>query len=125
MQRTHVKGTTMNIRFEHSAVRLAAGETISVIDGSGVRIAAGSGRVWITQEHDTRDILLRPGQNFTLDRNGTAIVEALLGDAEIAFDAPREEAKTAPAHARKLTSLAVLGRPRAVSARDGSLPQAA
>jgi len=101
----------MNIRLEHTAVRLGAGETISVIDGKGARVAVTSGRVWVTQEHDIRDVMLTRGQSFVLDRDGTAIVEAL-ADAEIALDAQRDEAKTAPARMSTLTALAVLGHPR-------------
>jgi hypothetical protein len=123
MRRTHVKGTTMNIRLDHTAVRLAEGETISVIDGKGARVAVTSGRVWVTQEHDIRDVLLKVGQSFVLDRNGTAIVEALK-DAEIALEAPRDEAKTRPARASALTALAVFGHPRGSDRRDYVLREA-
>lgn len=114
----------MNIRLDHTAVRLSEGETISVIDGKGARVAVTSGRVWVTQEHDIRDVLLKVGQSFVLDRNGTAIVEALK-DAEIALEAPRDEAKTGPARSSALTALAVLGHPRGSDMRDYVLREVA
>ena len=98
----------MDIRLEHTAVKLAERDTISVVDGKGARIAVTTGSVWITQERDPRDVLLRPGQSFTLDRDGTTIVEALI-DAEIALDAPSRSLQRAVPRDRNLTSLAVLG----------------
>jgi hypothetical protein len=96
----------MDIRLEHTAVKLAQYDTINIIDGKGSRIAARSGNIWITQEHDVRDVILRPGQSFTLDRNGTAVIEALTG-AEVALDAPGNCVESPPRS--NLTSLAVLG----------------
>jgi hypothetical protein len=116
--------TTMNIRLDHTAVRLADGETISIIDGKGARVAVTRGRIWVTQEHDIRDVMLTLGQSFILDRDGTAVVEALL-DAEIALDAPQGEAKTGAGRASTLTQLAVLGHPRDPRSDDDSFRRAA
>jgi hypothetical protein len=102
------KGMAMDIRLDHTAVKLLERDTISVVDGKGARIAVVAGSVWITQERDSRDVLLRAGQSFTLDRDGTAIVEAL-ADAEVALDAPSGCLQAAPVRDTTLTSLAVLG----------------
>jgi len=101
----------MNIRLDHTAVRLAAGETFTVIDGKGARVAAVQGRVWLTQERDARDVLLKPGQGFELDRDGVTIVEALT-DAEVALDEPPADAVPDAPRVSKLTALAVLGHAR-------------
>ena len=98
----------MDIRLDHTAVKLSERHTISVVDGKGARIAVTEGNVWITQEHDPRDVLLREGESFILDRDGTTIVEALI-DAEIAIDAPSPCLQPAAPRERNLTSLAVLG----------------
>lgn len=113
----------MNIRLDHSAVRLGAGKTISVIDGKGARIAVARGRVWITQERDVRDVMLTLGQSFTLDRDGTTIVEAL-SDAEIALDEAAPATQDVPVRSSRLTALAVLGHRRAAP-RDRQFSQAA
>jgi Protein of unknown function (DUF2917) len=46
-------------------------------DGAGVAITAHTGQVWITEQGNRRDVILRPGESFTLARQGLAIVEAL------------------------------------------------
>ena len=66
----------MNIQLSQSEICLGKRQTLSLADGAGVRIDARSGAVWVTQDHDRRDIVLRPGDSFTLDGRGQAIVQA-------------------------------------------------
>ena len=35
------------------------------------------GLVWLTQQNDSRDIVLGPGQSFRFDRSGKAVVQSL------------------------------------------------
>jgi hypothetical protein len=98
----------MDIRLDHTAVKLAEHDTIGIVDGNGARIAVKTGSIWITQEHDARDVILGVGESFVLDRDGTAIVESL-ADAELAIDAPSHCLDIVPAHDPNITSLAVLG----------------
>ena len=99
----------MDIRLDHTAVRLGRTDTISIVDGIGARVAALDGSVWITQERDRRDIVLERGQVFVVDRAGTTIIEALT-DAEVAIDAPSDCVDLQPAQRdSNLTSLAILG----------------
>jgi hypothetical protein len=122
MRRTHRrKEWMMEIRLDQTAVKLAEHNTISIVDGKGARIAVTEGSVWITQDHDPRDVMLTAGESFVLDRNGKTIVEALR-DAEVALDAPSLRLSSVVSRIRNLTSLAVLGYARhsrrfAVSAR--------
>jgi hypothetical protein len=67
---------------------LPRGSLLRVMDGAGLTVRAGSGRLWITQEKDTRDILLRAGDAFELDRDGLALVYAV-DPAEVVLSAPR------------------------------------
>jgi hypothetical protein len=53
----------------------------------GERIECRSGQVWITQDGDPRDVVLRHGECFTLDRKGQALVSAL-EDASIVVRPP-------------------------------------
>lgn len=66
----------MKIQLSQSEICLGKRQMLSLIDGAGVRIDARSGTVWVTQHHDPRDIVLGPGESFTLDAPGQAIVQA-------------------------------------------------
>ncbi len=53
-------------------------------DAEGLEIRVSRGIVWITQDGDIRDIVVKAGQSFRLDRGGKAFLE-VLQDAEIAM----------------------------------------
>lgn len=67
----------MNIRLNTSPVCLAKSQAVTLTDAKGSLIRCLSGGLWITQDHDPRDIVLEPGESFTIDRAGPAIVWAL------------------------------------------------
>ncbi|WP_076999456.1 DUF2917 domain-containing protein [Variovorax sp. KK3] len=46
-------------------------------DGDGVGIECRSGCVWITLDHDRRDIVLSPGERFVGDQHRRMLVSAL------------------------------------------------
>jgi hypothetical protein len=58
-------------------LRLKVEDIVEIDDGRGVSVKALTGVVWLTQARDGRDIVLHPGDAFTLDRRGTAILSAL------------------------------------------------
>lgn len=66
----------MNIKLSQSEFCLSKRQTLSLADGAGVRIEARAGTVWVTQDHDLRDMVLREGEAVTLHGNGQAIVQA-------------------------------------------------
>lgn len=68
------------------AVRLHRGERLRILEGKGRRVRCLSGTAWVTQDHDRRDVILEPGQGFTLDRPGLAIVQALGGHCMVTVD---------------------------------------
>ena len=66
---------------------------------AGDRIECVSGTVWVTQDGDLRDIVLKAGESFRLDRTGRALVSAL-ADAGVILHAakrPRLAARVARA----------------------------
>ncbi|OUL98043.1 DUF2917 domain-containing protein [Variovorax sp. JS1663] len=56
---------------------LAKRGIFTLTDGEGVGIECRSGSVWITLDHDRRDIVLSPGERFVGDRHRRMLVSAL------------------------------------------------
>jgi hypothetical protein len=59
-----------------SRLCLRRNQNLALRDGQGWRVRTLSGVVWITQDQDSRDIVLQPGEMFTLDRNGISLLTA-------------------------------------------------
>lgn len=57
-------------------VALRRRQYLRVVNGAGSTVTAHGGAVWITEERNPRDVVLRPGQNLILRRSGVALVEA-------------------------------------------------
>jgi hypothetical protein len=66
----------VGVGIEVFSVRLAAGQELQLHDVAGWTVVCRSGTVWITQEADSRDLFLKDGEGFALDRDGLAIVRA-------------------------------------------------
>jgi hypothetical protein len=63
--------------FNHATiVDLAARETLSLPDFRGTTLRVTRGTLWITQQDDTQDVVLRAGDNWVVERNGLTLVEA-------------------------------------------------
>jgi hypothetical protein len=57
-------------------VELADGDLVEIHDGHGTTLRVTKGTLWITQEHDTRDIVLRAGDVWTVERQGLTLLQA-------------------------------------------------
>jgi hypothetical protein len=66
-----------------ASIPLHSGQPLRLHKGFGPRIAVLEGNVWVTQDGDTRDIVLRAGEDFVIDRPAATIVSALGGEARI------------------------------------------
>jgi Protein of unknown function (DUF2917) len=64
---------------------LQPGHVIEIIDGVGTTIESHAGHIWVTLADDIRDIILAPGEWFTIDRDGKTLVAAL-GDGQAIVD---------------------------------------
>jgi hypothetical protein len=69
---------------------LQDGAMLRVQQGEGVVVYVWEGDLWLTQEGDRRDYLLRAGQWFRLDRGGVAVATAL-GRAVVSVTAPHPD----------------------------------
>jgi hypothetical protein len=72
------------------ALPLARREELRITDGRELLIHVWQGSLWITQEGDTRDIVLEAGDSFRLDRNGVALAKAW-DDTVLALASPHEK----------------------------------
>jgi len=57
-------------------VDLAERETLVLSDIAGATLRVNRGTLWVTQEHDTRDVVLNAGDVWQVDRDGDTIIEA-------------------------------------------------
>jgi hypothetical protein len=58
-------------------IELAAGQILAVDAGRGTRLCVRSGRAWLTQERDDRDVVLGAGRAVTLGADGVLVVQML------------------------------------------------
>lgn len=58
-------------------IKLQRDQHMRLSDAQGWKIKAVDGTVWITQEGDSRDIVLRNGESFVFDRAGKVLLSAL------------------------------------------------
>src|SRR5262245_18516087 len=55
---------------------VSPGEYVKLDGARGTTLRVTRGTLWITQEGDTRDIVLAPGDSFAIDRGGVTLLEA-------------------------------------------------
>ena len=51
-------------------------ESLALADIEGTALAVTRGTLWITQENDTHDVVLGPGDVWMVDHDGLTIIEA-------------------------------------------------
>jgi hypothetical protein len=66
----------MDIELNQDGLCLQRNQVVKVHGGRGHAIVCHSGSVWVTQDGDPRDVILRAGDAFTLDRKGPVLVQA-------------------------------------------------
>ena len=59
-----------------SRIGLAARETVRLSQGKGETVVCRTGTIWITIDHDRRDIILGPGQCFEIDSDEAVLLHA-------------------------------------------------
>lgn len=67
----------MNLSCNSLTTTLAQDELLSLTDSNPFEIVAQTGCLWITLDHDTRDIILEPGQRYSFEPGNRALVVAL------------------------------------------------
>ena len=67
----------MQLNVQAPVLALAAGQVLTLDDAAGLRILARSGTVWVTEEGDPRDHIVRPGDTLIVARGGRTVVQAI------------------------------------------------
>ncbi|MBI3369686.1 MAG: DUF2917 domain-containing protein [Burkholderiales bacterium] len=67
----------MNTDLNQGAIALQRGELRHLPHAQGLRVECLTGSLWLTIDGDPRDIVLSPGEGFTVDRRGDVIISAL------------------------------------------------
>lgn len=59
-----------------TVVTLADREAIALPDIRGATLRVAQGTVWLTEERQPHDVVLRPGDNWVVEHDGKTVVEA-------------------------------------------------
>jgi hypothetical protein len=86
----------------YGATGMPRGSLLLIEHGRGMQIELWDGELWITQEGDDRDYVIKPGARFRLDREGIVLANGLK-DARITLTAP------VPAHFAERIALTLAG----------------
>jgi hypothetical protein len=88
----------MDTDLQRAASLIGPNATLALHDVAGHTILAVSGRLWLTQHGDSRDVFLEPGQQFTVERQGDTVAQALgAGAAVILVEPPATRREAAAA----------------------------
>lgn len=71
-------------------LEIGRGTTLRIRDGRELLVYVWYGSAWLTQQGDRRDIMLRAGEWFRLDRRGLAALYALR-DSAVSLTSPYAE----------------------------------
>jgi len=71
----------MLIDVPFTSLLLQRGQTSRLPEARATRLSSVSGTLWITVDHDSRDIVLEPGQGFVVRSDETVTISALNGPA--------------------------------------------
>ena len=74
----------MRVQLPDTELRLAGRQMLGLADPAGVRITSRCGSLWVTQDHDPRDVVLSAGESMTFDKTAPVVVQAL-GSARVAL----------------------------------------
>ena len=67
----------MQLKLKQPTIALETGQVVTLDDAQGTRILTRLGTVWVTEEGDSRDHLVGPGDAMLVARPGRTLVQAL------------------------------------------------
>lgn len=67
----------MHLVLDTPRFALEPGQVVSLDDACGALIEPTGGRLWITEEGERKDFVVRPGETFVVSRGGRTVVQAV------------------------------------------------
>ena len=67
----------MHLNLKQPTIALETGQVVTLDDAQGTRILTRVGTVWVTEEGDSRDHVIGPGDALVVARPGRTLVQAL------------------------------------------------
>ena len=67
----------MQLNVRKPELALDTGQILTLDDAEGLRILARRGAVWVTEEGDVKDHIVRPGDTLIVAHPGRTVVQAL------------------------------------------------
>ena len=67
----------MQLQLKKPVIALEPGQVMTLDDAQGTRIVARIGTVWVTEEGNSRDHVVGPGETLVVARPGRTLVQAL------------------------------------------------
>lgn len=81
----------MNIKAPIARLALHRRDTLTLEAARGALVRCLDGFVWITQDGDRTDHIVRAGDSFRVDRDGAVVVQATRA-ARVAIESPGDDA---------------------------------
>jgi hypothetical protein len=85
MRTTHTtrfhQESTMLIATDRTRMLLERGQSTRLTHAAAAHLSSAAGTLWVTIDHDARDIILEPGQGFTVRSSEAVTISALSGPA--------------------------------------------
>jgi Protein of unknown function (DUF2917) len=86
------KEHSVNESMQSAPLSLPKGGVSVFSDATSTQIRCEAGALWVTQDNDTRDIVIQAGEQFQPDRRGNVVVYAL--EQSSLSIAPAQEQRT-------------------------------
>lgn len=67
----------MDLQLHRAGIHLDAKRFLTLRDARGTRVLCVAGELWITQDRDTADYVLGPGDSFEIGVDGAVVVHGL------------------------------------------------
>ena len=77
----------MELKYSKAQVGMQAREALAMDDARGTLVRCLEGTLWVTQDGDRDDHVLRVGETMRIDRDGPTVVQAMTG-SRLAVCAP-------------------------------------